>query len=101
MSTFTLTNKAVADLSEIWNYTYDTWSEQQADNYYKLIIQACSIVAKNPKLGKYYHEIYPNLLGKKASKHIIFYLAQEDKSIEVVRVLHESMDLKGNWNFVV
>lgn len=98
MSTFTLTNKAVADLSEIWNYTFETWSEQQADNYYNLIIQACSIVAKKPTLGKYYHEIHPNLLGKKTSKHIIFYFIQEDKSIEVVRVLHESMDLKGKWS---
>jgi toxin ParE1/3/4 len=98
MSTYTLTHKAVADLSEIWNYTFETWSEQQADIYYRLIIQTCSEVANNPKLGKYYHEIYPNLLGKKASKHIIFYLIQEDKSIEVVRVLHESMDLKGKWN---
>ncbi len=101
MSTFTLTNKAVADLSEIWNYTYDTWSEQQADNQYKLIIQACSIVAKNPKLGKYYNEIYPSLMGKKGSKHIIFYLIQANKTIEVVRILHESMNLKGKWNFVV
>jgi toxin ParE1/3/4 len=98
MATFTLTKKAVEDLTKIWNYTFETWSEQQADIYYQLIVIACSVVAKNPKLGKYYHEIYPNLLGKKASRHIIFYLIQEDKSIEVVRVLHESMDLTGKWN---
>ena len=98
MATYTLTKKAVEDLTEIWNYTFDTWSEQQADVYYKLLIKACSVVAKNPKLGKYYNEIYPNLMGKKASKHIIFYLVQENKSIEVVRILHESMDLKGKWN---
>ena len=98
MSAFTLTHKAVADLSEIWNYTFETWSEQQADRYYKFILTSCSVVAKNPKLGKYYNEIYPNLMGKKAYKHIIFYLIQRDKSIEVVRILHESMDLRGKWS---
>jgi toxin ParE1/3/4 len=40
MAKFKLTNKAVKDLSEIWNYTFDTWSESQADKYYKLILNA-------------------------------------------------------------
>ncbi len=34
MAKYTLTNKAVKDLSEIWNYTFDQWSERQADFYY-------------------------------------------------------------------
>ena len=33
MADYRLTNKAVADLSDIWNYTCETWSEQQADKY--------------------------------------------------------------------
>ena len=32
------TNNAVQDLSDIWSYTAETWSESQADKYYKLII---------------------------------------------------------------
>ncbi len=34
MANYILTNKAVDDLSSIWNYTFDFWSEQQADIYY-------------------------------------------------------------------
>ena len=34
MASFHLTNKAVEDLAEIWNYTIDKWSENQADHYY-------------------------------------------------------------------
>ena len=34
MAKFHLTNKAVEDLAQIWNYTYDEWSENQADRYY-------------------------------------------------------------------
>jgi toxin ParE1/3/4 len=32
MANYYLTNKAVEDLSEIWYYTYDEWSEKQANN---------------------------------------------------------------------
>ena len=33
MAKYHLTNKAVDDLSEIWDYTYEVWSENQADKY--------------------------------------------------------------------
>nr|MBR2109993.1 type II toxin-antitoxin system RelE/ParE family toxin [Alistipes sp.] len=33
MAKYHLTNKAVEDLSNIWEYTVDTWSERQADDY--------------------------------------------------------------------
>jgi toxin ParE1/3/4 len=95
MALFKLTNNAVKDLSDIWNYTFDAWSESQADKYYKLILNACASIAKKPQQGKVYEEIYPDLKGKKASKHIIFYRVMDDKSIEVTRILHERMDLKN------
>ncbi len=95
MARFKLTNNAVKDLSDIWNYTFDAWSESQADKYYKLILNACASIAKKPQQGKVYEEIYPNLKGKKASKHIIFYRVMDDESIEVTRILHERMDLKN------
>jgi toxin ParE1/3/4 len=98
MAKFKLTKNAVKDLSDIWNYTFDAWSESQADKYYKLIINACATVAKKPKQGKVYEEIYPDLMGKKASKHIIFYRIMEDHSIEITRILHERMDLKNKLN---
>lgn len=73
MAKFKLTNNAVKDLFDIWNYAFDTWSESQADKYYKLILNACAAIAKKPQQGKVYEEIYLELKGKKASKHIIFY----------------------------
>jgi toxin ParE1/3/4 len=95
MARFKLTNNAVKDLSDIWNYTFDAWSESQADKYYKLILNACASIAKKPQQGKIYEEIYPDLKGKKASKHIVFYRVMDDESIEVTRILHERMDLKN------
>jgi toxin ParE1/3/4 len=95
MATFKFTNKAVNDLSDIWNYTFETWSESQADNYYRLLINACTAIAKKPEIGKVYPEIYPDLMGKLISKHVIFYRVIEDQTIEITRILHERMDLKN------
>ena len=95
MAKFKLTNNAVKDLSDIWYYTIEAWSESQADKYYKLIISACSTIAKKPEIGKVYPEIYPDLKGKLTSKHIIFYRVLEDQTIEITRILHERMDLKN------
>lgn len=95
MAKFKFTNSAVKDLSDIWNYTFETWSESQADKYYHLILKACSAIANKPQTGKGYEEIYPELKGKKTSKHIIFYRLKEDQTIEIMRILHVRMDLKN------
>ena len=95
MAKFRLTNDAVKDLSAIWEYTYETWSEKQADKYYKLLIDAFTEIAKKPSLGKDYSEIYPELKGLSTSKHIIFFRELDKNTIEITRVLHERMDLKN------
>ena len=94
MAKFKLTNNAVKDLSDIWHHTVEAWSESQADKYYELLLNACSSIAKKPQIGKVYEEIYPELKGKRTSKHIIFYRVMDDQSIEITRILHERMDLK-------
>ncbi|MEI6021854.1 MAG: type II toxin-antitoxin system RelE/ParE family toxin, partial [Bacteroidota bacterium] len=34
MVKYHFTNKAIEDLTEIWQYTVEEWSEKQADKYY-------------------------------------------------------------------
>ena len=92
-----LTHKAVKDLSEIWEYTYQEWSEKQANKYYKLLIESCQEVASNPSFGKLYESIWKDLLGFKSNHHIIFYRIIGPNAIEVVRILHERMDLKSKF----
>ena len=38
MAKFSFTYKAVEDLSKIWDYTYEAWSENQANKYYEVLI---------------------------------------------------------------
>ena len=95
MAKYSLTNKAVEDLSDIWNYTYDYWSEHQADIYYQMLIENCSEIAKKPKIGRNYEGIIKRLSGFRAGRHIIFYRMINTNEVEITRILHEQMDLKN------
>ena len=95
MAKYKLTNKAVDDLANIWNYTFDNWSENQADKYYHMLLENCNEVAFNPELGKKYSAVTENILGFKAGSHIIFYRKIEENEVEIIRILHEQMDLKN------
>jgi toxin ParE1/3/4 len=94
MAEFKLTNKAVEDLSKIWDYTFEVWSEKQADKYYGELISDYQGIAENQSLGKAYEGISKQLLGKKTNRHIIFYRTVNENYAEITRILHERMDLK-------
>lgn len=94
MANYQLSNKAVIDLEEIWDYTLYTWSENQAEIYFNQIIKTCSVLAKNPQIGKSYSEIRNKLFGFRTGKHIIFYESFDENEIIVFRILHEQMDLE-------
>lgn len=95
MAKYVLTNKAVEDLSQIWNYTYEVWSEHQADKYYEELIAFCEYISNNAEIGKNYDDIDTTIFGYLANKHIIFYRVIKPSEIEVLRILHGSMDLKS------
>ena len=98
MAKVVLRQEAIDDLNNIWRYTFDEWSEKQADKYYATIEFACTQIGKNPSLGRKYDEIRKNLLGLRMGKHIIFYQVISKDRIEVIRILHERMDLKNTLN---
>jgi len=62
MPSYYLTNKAIDDLSKIWDYTFENWSENQADKYYSSLIDSCNTIAQNPDLGIKYEGITKNCL---------------------------------------
>ena len=98
MAKFHLTNKAVEDLDSIWLYTLETWSEDQADFYYRVLVKACQDIADRPTyLDKEYDEIMPGLFGHHIYKHLIFYLLVDD-GVEIIRILHERMDFGRHFN---
>lgn len=95
MASYTLTNKAVLDLSSIWNYTVDTWSESQADKYYFMLLETCQDLADGKVSGKIYPEINNEILGFRIGEHILFYRKLSQDKVEIARILHTQMDLKN------
>jgi toxin ParE1/3/4 len=94
MPNYKLTNKALEDLSKIWDYTFEVWSENQADRYYFMLLETCEDLANKKLHGKNYNEVTAELLGFRAGQHIIFYRHLKGY-IEVARILHARMDLKN------
>lgn len=88
-------NKAVEDLSSIWDYTFTQWSENQADEYYAMLISACNrLLYPSVISNRSYKEISEGLLGVKAGHHLIFYNIMENDDVMIIRILHEKMDIK-------
>lgn len=88
------TNKAREDLSSIWDYTFVTWGEEQADSYYNMLINSCLKILKHPVLlGIKYFDVLPGLLGYRVNKHIIFYKLQDNWGVLIIRILHQRMDV--------
>ena len=88
-------NKAVEDLTSIWEYTFSEWSENQADEYYEMLISTCNrLLYPSIISSRSYNEITDGLLGVKAGHHLIFYNILSNDDIMVIRILHEKMDIK-------
>ena len=93
MAKIRLSRKAIADLDGIWDYTVETWSEEQAVVYYRQIYTSIQGLDSLPVfLEKTYDVIKPGLIGFKVGHHIVFYKKHKDVSIWVDRILHEKMD---------
>ena len=93
MAKYDITKEATEDLYRIWEYTVDTWSEEQADTYYTLLETGMTEVADAPdRIGKPYDEIYPGLRAYHVRRHMLFFILQENGRALIVRILHERMD---------
>jgi toxin ParE1/3/4 len=51
-TSYIISKKATEDLEQIWLYTYFHWSENQADNYYNLLIEKIESIARNTNIGR-------------------------------------------------
>ena len=94
MTSYVLSPRAREDLSEIWSYTADRWGDDQADRYIRLIASACEALATGGKRGRSADAIRAGYFGYSVGSHILFYRRRPRRGIEVVRILHQNMDLR-------
>jgi toxin ParE1/3/4 len=90
---------AAKDMEDIWLYTFENWSKQQADRYINLIVDEIEFLSNNPKFGKNFSHIRSNYHCSKVKSHLIFYrLVEKQNTIEIIRVLHQRMDISSQLN---
>jgi toxin ParE1/3/4 len=92
-----LQEQAIDDLEEIWLYTFESWSVDQADRYHELIFKEIKFLASRPKYGKDQSHLRKGYRSSQVKAHIIFY-KYSNKEIEIIRILHENMDIPNRLN---
>lgn len=93
MANYRLSKEAIKDLSNIWNFTFEIWSENQANKYYGQIKEGFREISIDPEIGRNFIGVDKSFLGYHVNRHIIFYRKHKTKRIEIVRILHEKMDI--------
>jgi len=91
---YRISKQAIDDLNDIWFYTFHKWSKEQADRYYDLIIGEIEFIADNYLIGKSAEQTRINYRVTKIKSHLIFYRKVENEIVEIVRILHQRMDIK-------
>jgi toxin ParE1/3/4 len=84
---------ALHDLDAIWSYTSRIWGLDQADNYIATLHRDMSRLIDFPQLGPAHRSRVGDFRKLASGHHLIFYLVLE-QHVEVVRILHERMDVE-------
>ena len=92
MTRYPLSPLARADHDHTWEHTSRRWDDDQAETYLRMIQAAIEVVAANPKLGRLYDEIRAGYRRHRVGSHLILY-RETPVAIDIVRVLHEKMDI--------
>jgi toxin ParE1/3/4 len=93
MTRYVLRPRAQRDIEEIWDYSAQNWGVDQAETYIRRIQLAVTRLADDPRLGRKCDDIRAGYRKYRAGSHFVFYLSTGD-GIDVVRILHESMDFQ-------
>jgi toxin ParE1/3/4 len=86
--------KASEDIENIWLYTFENWSFEQADRYINLIFDEIEYLANNPNSGTDFNHSRKNYRCSKVKSHLIFYkFIDKQNDIDIIRILHQRMDI--------
>ncbi len=94
-SKYRISEKAIFDLDKIWLYTLNKWSREQADRYHNLIINEIKFIVDNYELSRKMDHVRTGYRMSKVKSHLIFFKKTEDNIIEIIRILHQNMDIEN------
>ncbi|AOI68737.1 type II toxin-antitoxin system RelE/ParE family toxin [Burkholderia ubonensis] len=89
--TVCLTPLAEADLEDIWTYTFERWSLEQAERYVGELAVAFEQLARRERVGRP-SRAREGYLRYLVGSHVVFY-RETTETLDVIRVLHQRMDV--------
>lgn len=90
---FRISKQTLEDIDRIWLYTLENWSVNQANHYYRLIYQEIEYISEDFESGKNIGKIKSGYRQAKVKSHLIIYTKGNDDVLEIVRVLHQMMNI--------
>ena len=91
MASYQLLPLAESDLEQIWLFTLNEWSLDQANFYYDRIMDTIEELASGQKQGRSV-DIRDGYLKYAVGRHFVFF-RRSDGITDVIRILHQSMDV--------
>ena len=93
MTAVGFTPRARRDLAEIWDFTAVRWGPEQADRYVRTIMATIEEVAAGTRKGRPIDDVRAGYQRIRSGSHLIFFRPGPGGRIDVVRVLHQRMDV--------
>ena len=94
MSNYVLRPRAQADLNDIWDYTALNWSLDQADRYVEELISDIESLTSGLKTAQSADRIRSGYLKFLSGSHVLYCRRSNPNVLEVVRILHQRMDVE-------
>ncbi|MDX8396635.1 MAG: type II toxin-antitoxin system RelE/ParE family toxin [Mariprofundaceae bacterium] len=88
-----ISNRATKYLHNIASYTQKTWGIKQKIKYLSQLHQGFQELCLNSNLGVIRNDIQQGIHSFLVEEHMILYLSIEN-TLQIVRVLHQSMDVE-------
>jgi len=92
---YRISEAAKSDLDAIWEYTFNKWSKEQADRYYSLIMSEIEFITGNLTSGRPMSHVKKGYFASYVKSHMILFKRNQE-IVEVIRVLHQKMDVESN-----
>lgn len=92
MQNYHLSDRALASLEAIGEYTEMTWGLKQCDKYLDALHDRFHDLAAHPDKGRSRDIMFKNMRSYHEGHHVIFYAPDEREGIVIVDILHERME---------
>jgi toxin ParE1/3/4 len=84
---------AEKDFVDIGDYTREEWSEAQAQIYLRKLLLTIGQIGEKPLAGRQFSGVRAGYRCRRSGSHLIYYIAKPEL-VEIVRILHEKVDIR-------